>query len=85
VSRYAEDLLFDITRGFELLTDSPEKTNLIVLLLHDVTGQKKKAIRELLKYGKKLEEIYAQDQDFSVNKRPEAKISVKTQTKRKKA
>lgn len=81
----ANDLLFEISNGFSNLCDSPEKTNLIVLLLHDVTGIKKKDVRLLLKYGPQIEEIYGTDQDFKVNKKPKAKIGAKAKTKKKKA
>lgn len=74
-----------ITDDFKQLCSRPEKINLAVLLLHDVTGLKKKDIRLMLEYGPQLDDIYSKDQDFSVNKKPKAKIGAKAKTKKKKA
>ena len=85
MENHAPNLLVEISTGFDGLTDSPEKTSMIVLLLHDVTGLKKKDIRLMLEHGPKLSEIYSNDQDFSVNKKPEAKMKGKAKGKKKKA
>ena len=39
----------------------------------------------MLEYGPQLAKIYTKDQDFSVNKKPKAKIGKKTSKKKKKA
>jgi hypothetical protein len=70
-----------ISEDFKQLCSRPEKINLAVLLLHDVTGLKKKDIRLMLEYGPRLDDIYSQDQDFSVNKKPKAKIRTNAKAK----
>ena len=79
------DILADISDTFFSLTTTPEKTALVVLLLHDVTGLKKKDIRKILEYGPQLAEIYSKDRDFRVNKGSKVKIGVKTKAKKWKA
>lgn len=68
------NVLVDIQEDFKNLTREPEKENLTVLLLHDVTGIKKKDIKKILEYGPQLYEIYSKNQDFTVNKKPSAKL-----------
>lgn len=75
----------EIARDLQDLASTPEKANLVVLLLHDVTGVKKKDIKKILEYGPKLDEIYSTDQDFQLNKTPEGKTRAQTGTKFKKA
>lgn len=70
-----------IADDFKQLCSRPEKVNLIVLLLHDLTGVKKKVIKELLEHGPELHDIYSEDQPFTVNKKPDAKIKNKTKKK----
>lgn len=81
----AQEAIIKITEGFIDITSDPESISLAVLLLHDVTGLKKKDIRKVLEYGPQLSRIYSKNQDFSVNKKPKAKIGAKTKAKRKRA
>lgn len=69
------NILKDISQDFGKITKNPEKENLAVLLLHDVTGIKKKDIKQVLKYGPQLFDIYSKKQDFQVNKKPSAKVT----------
>ena len=74
-----------ISDDFKQLCSRPEKVNIAVLLLHDVTGLKKKDIKLLLEYGPRLADIYSNEQDFKVNKKPRSKIGKKIKGKKGKA
>lgn len=63
---------------------TPEKANLVVLLLHDVTGVKKKDIKAILKYGLELARIYEAEQDFNLNETPKGKTGARPKTKKSK-
>lgn len=73
--RSSYSTLNEIQDDFKQLTNNEEKENLAVLLLHDVTGIKKKDIKQVLKYGPQLFDIYSKKQDFQVNKKPSAKVT----------
>lgn len=63
-----------IQEDFQQLCSRPEKVNLAVMMIHDITGLKKKDIKKMLDYGTRVDDIYSQDQDFKVNKKPSAKV-----------
>ena len=81
----SKQLIKSIAKDFKSLSSTPEKANMVVLLLHDVTGVKKKDIKKVLLHGIDVEEIYSKEQDFKVNKKPKAKKGIKTKAKKKKA
>lgn len=66
-------ILKDISESFSALTDSPAKKNMVVMMLHDFTGVKKKDIKLLLDCGPNVYQTYSIEQDFKVNKNPKAK------------
>jgi len=66
--------LKEITESFKQISDDNVKANIVVLILHDLTGVKKKDIKKILKYGPLIEKAYTKDQSFTVNKKAVAKL-----------
>lgn len=73
-------ILKEFSDGLSSLVDHPAKVNMLVMLLHDVTGVKKRDIKLILKHGPELHKIYSMEQDFKVNKNPKAKLKKKSET-----